>query len=189
MKDQDSNGGPILKRIWIISLVVGAFGCSDRLADMQQACSGTWELESRTMVDGSVLRSPQLQGTIHWEPIDSRKAHVSVTMVNNANEKQVLDHSLSTYEISTSAITRKRHVLIQRGYRDREGASLSHYIRGKTEKGKASIEGAKVIYFHAAKGETGVEKGGEEGFKQVYAGDVMTSTYTDGFIDNWRRIQ
>jgi hypothetical protein len=179
----------MLKKIWIIVLVAGAFGCSDRLADMQQACEGTWQLESRTMADGSVMRAPQVQGTIHWEPIDSRKAHVAVTIVQNEEGKHVLDHSLSTYEISTSAITRKRHALIQRGYRDREGAPLSHYVRAKTEKGKASVEGAEVTYFHAAKGETGVEKSGDEGFKQVYAGDVMTSTYTDAFTDKWRRVQ
>jgi len=176
-------------KIWILALVAGVFGCSDRLAEMQQACSGTWELESRTLADGSMVRSPEIQGSIHWEPIDSRKAHVSITVVQNTSGKQILDHSLNTFEISTSAITRKRHVLIQRGYRDREGAPLSHYIRAKTAKGKASVEGAEVTYFHAAKGETGVEKGGDEGFKQVYSGDVMTSTYTDGFTDKWRRLQ
>ena len=179
----------MLKITLILALAVTAMGCGDRLADMQQACAGTWELESRTLPDGSVISAPQIQGTIHWEPIDSRKAHVSLTLVQNDEGKQILDHSLSTYEISTSAITRKRHVLIQRGYRDREGSAISHYIRAKTEKGKASVEGADVTYFHAAKGETGVEKGGDEGFKQVYAGNMMTSTYTDGFTDKWRRIQ
>ena len=179
----------MLRRIWILLLVAGAFGCSDRLAEMQQACAGTWNLESRTLADGSTIGPPRIQGTIHWEPIDSRKAHVSLTLVQNNDDKQVLDHSLSTYEISTSAITRKRHVLFQRGYRDREGAPLSNYIRGKTEKGKATVEGNSITFFHAAKGETGVEKGGGVGFTQVYTGDVMITTYTDGFTDTWRRVQ
>ena len=177
------------KRIWVLALLAGAFGCSDRLADMQNACAGTWQLESRTLPDGSTLAPPAVQGTIHWEPIDSRKAHVSVTVVQNSGGHQVIDHSLSTYEISTSAITRKRHALVQRGYREREGSPLSHYIRAKTEKGKASVAGDEITFFHAAKGETGVEKSGDEGFKQVYAGGVMTSTYTDGFTDKWRRVQ
>ena len=177
------------KKIWMLALAATTLSCSDRLADMQTACAGTWELVSRTLPDGSEIRAPRIQGTIHWEPIDSRKAHVSLTIVQNEGEKQVLDHALSLYEISTSAITRKRHVLLQRGYRDRDGAPISHYIRAKTEKGKASVEGANVIYFHAAKGETGVEKGGDEGFKQVYAGNTMMSTYTDGFSDTWKRVQ
>ena len=179
----------MIRSIWILAVVAGAFGCSDRLADMQKACSGTWQLESRTLADGSTIGSPQIQGTLHWEPIDSRKAHVSLTLVQNDGGKQVFDHSLSTYEISTSAITRKRHALIQRGYRAREGAPFSHYARAKTEKGKASVEGNEIIFFHAAKSETGVEKGGDEGFTQVYSGDVMTASYSDGFTDTWRRAQ
>jgi hypothetical protein len=179
----------MLRRIWICALLAGTLGCSDRLADMQTACAGTWQLESRMLANGSTLRPPQVQGTIHWEPIDSRKAHVSVTLVQNTGNHQVMDHSLSTYEISTSAITRKRHALVQRGYREREGIPLSHYVRAKTEKGKASVEADEVTFFHAAKGETGVEKGGDDGFKQVYAGSVMTATYTEGFTDTWRRVQ
>ena len=178
----------MLRKICLFVLLAGSLGCSDRLADMQSACEGTWTLESRTLEDGSVLRPPAVQGTINWAPIDSRKAHVSVTLVNNQGKQQIMDHSLSTYEISTSAITRKRHALIQRGYREREGHPLSHYIRAKTEKGKASVEGDTVTYFHAAKGETGVEKGGEEGFRQVYDGDVMTASYSGGFTDTWRRV-
>ena len=177
------------RKIWILVLVAGTFGCSDRLADMQKACSGTWQLESRKLADGSTIGSPQIQGSMHWEPIDSRKAHVSLTVVREDGDKQILDHSLSTYEISTSAITRKRHALIQRGYRDRVGSPLAHYARAKTEKGKASVEGNEITFFHAAKSETGVEKGGDEGFTQVYSGDVMTATYTDGFTDTWRRVQ
>ena len=177
------------RKIWILVLVAGAFGCSDRLADMQKACSGTWQLESRKLADGSTIGSPQIQGSMHWEPIDSRKAHVSLTVVREDGDKQILDHSLSTYEISTSAITRKRHALIQRGYRDRVGSPLAHYARAKTEKGKASVEGNEITFFHAAKSETGVEKGGDEGFTQVYSGDVMTATYTGGFTDTWRRVQ
>ncbi len=179
----------MIRRIWILALVAGAFGCSDRLADMQKACSGTWQLESRKLANGSTISSPQIQGSIHWEPIDSRKAEVTLTVVQEDGGKQILDHSLSTYEISTSAITRKRHALVQRGYRDRVGSPLAHYARAKTEKGKASVEGNEITFFHAAKSETGVEKGGDEGFKQVYSGDVMTATYTDGFTDTWRRIQ
>ncbi len=179
----------MLRRIWICALAVGALGCSDRLADMQAACTGTWQLELRTMADGSEIRPPLIQGAIHWEPIDSRKAHISVTLVQNSGDHQVFDHSLSTYEISTSAITRKRHALIQRGYREREGSPLSHYVRGKTEKGKASVEGDEITFFHAAKGETGVEKGGDEGFTQVFSGEVMTARYSNGFRDTWRRIQ
>jgi len=177
------------KKLLTFALIFGSLGCSDRLADMQQACAGTWQLDSRTLADGSTLRPPQVQGTIHWEPIDSRKAHVSVTLVQNGEGQQVFDHSLSTYEISTSAITRKRHALIQRGYREREGSPLSHYVRAKTEKGKASVEGNEITFFHAAKGETGVEKGGDQGFRQVFSGDVMTSSYSDAFTDTWRRVQ
>ena len=179
----------MIKRICVFVLLTGALGCSDRLADMQAACAGTWQLETRMLADGSMIRPPLVQGTIHWEPIDSRKAHVSVTVVQNNGDHQVMDHSLSTYEISTSAITRKRHALVQRGYREREGAPLSHYIRAKTEKGKASVEGDEVTFFHAAKGETGVEKGGDEGFRQIYASGVMTSIYSNGFTDTWRRLQ
>lgn len=178
----------MVRRVLLFVTLAGALGCSDRLAEMQAACAGTWRLESRALANGNTLSPPAIQGTIHWEPIDSRKAHVSVTVVRNEDGNQIMDHSLSTYEISTSAITRKRHALIQRGYREREGSPLSHYIRAKTEKGKATVEGDEITYFHAAKGETGVEKGGDEGFKQVYQGDVMMSTYSGAFTDTWRRI-
>ena len=179
----------MLRRLAICVLTIGVCACSDRLAEMQSVCTGTWQLEVRTLPDGSTIRPPQINGSFHWEPIDSRKAHVSLTLLTEEDDKQVLDHSLSTYEISTSAITRKRRVLIQRGYRDRVGNPLSHYIRGRTAKGKASVDGNEITFFHAAKGETGVDKGNDQGFKQVYSGDVMTASYTNGWTDTWRRIR
>jgi hypothetical protein len=172
----------------VVALLATA-GCSDRLSQMQDACKGTWALASRELADGRTLSSPAIEGVMHWEPIDARKAHVSMTLVRNAGEKQTVDHAVSTFEISTSAITRKRHALVQRGYRDREGATLSHYVRAKTEKGKASIEDGQITYHHAAKDAFGGTLVGDDGFTEVFGDGVMTATYTDAFKDTWRRIK
>ncbi len=171
---------------FIIALLM-ATGCSDRLSQMQDACKGTWALDSRELADGRTIRPPAIEGLMHWNPIDARKAHVSVTVIQNREDKQIFDYAASTYEISTSAITRKRHALVQRGYRDREG--LSHYVRAKTEKGKASIEDGKITYHHAKKDAAGGTLPGDDGYTEVFGDGVMTATYTDTFKDTWRRIQ
>lgn len=180
----------MLKRTMVSVLtLVAAMGCSDRLSQMQDACRGTWELASRELADGRTISPPMIEGVMHWEPIDARKAHVSMTVVREDGGKQMVDHAASTYEISTSAITRKRHALIQRGYRDREGATLSHYVRGKTEKGKASIEGGQITYHHAAKDVAGGTLPGDDGYTEIFGDGVMTATYADTFKDTWRRIK
>ncbi len=181
-----------MRNAWLaLAIFLVAAGCSDQLEVMQRTCSGTWNLVSREYADGRRLTPPQIRGTIHWEPIDARKAHVSVTLIKDGQEgeREKLDHAASTYEISTSAITRKRHVLIQRGYRDREGAPFSHYTRGKTEKGKASLEDGRVKFFHAAQDvEEGRPLPPDTGFHQTFEGDRMTIRYTDEFTDTYQRV-
>ena len=177
------------KAIVMAALLVGTAGCGDRLGEMQNACRGTWQLESRQLANGTTLRDPAIRGVLNWEPIDARKAHVSLTVVREQEGKQLFDHALSTYEISTSAITRKRHVLIQRGYRDREGAPLSQYIRAKTEKGKASIKDGEISFRHAAIDAAGSSLPGDTGYSEVFKGDVMIANYADSFTDTWRRIK
>lgn len=173
--------------VFAVALLATA-GCSDRLSQMQDACKGTWTLASRELADGRTLSPPAIEGIMHWEPIDARKAHVSVTLIRSG-EKQIVDYAVSTYEISTSAITRKRHALVQRGYRDREGNTLSHYVRAKTEKGKASIEDGKITYHHAAKDASGGTLPGDDGYTEVFGDGVMIATYTDTFKDTWQRIK
>jgi hypothetical protein len=95
--------------------------CQDRLAYLQGTCRGTWELESREMADGTVLRPPDIVGVMYWEPIDARKAHVATTIIVKGDNYR-MDHSASTYEVSTSAITRKRHFLRRRGIVRRRSA-------------------------------------------------------------------
>ena len=96
-----------------------ALGCSDRLAHMQEQLAGKWELESRTLPDGTVLRKPEVSGVFSWQPIDSRKAHVTLNMLvdKGGEEPRTFDFAASKYEISTSAITRSRYLLIRQGYR------------------------------------------------------------------------
>ena len=180
-----------MRNIMIVAAVVlvTTAGCSDRLSQMQNACKGTWVLDSRELADGRTIQPPAIEGVMNWEPIDARKAHVSVTLVQNREDKQIVDYAVSTYEISTSAITRKRHTLIQRGYRDREGATLSHYARAKTEKGKASIENGEITYHHAAKDASGGTLPGDDGYTEVFGDGVMTATYTGTFKDIWHRIE
>lgn len=175
--------------VMAVGLALAVTACSDRLSQMQDKCNGTWTLESREMADGTRMTPPAVWGIIEWEPIDARKAHVTVTMVQDNAGEQIIDYAASTYEISTSAITRKRHALVQRGYRDREGSPLSHYIRGKTEKGKASIENGTITFHHAAKDAAGGALPGDEGYTQVYEGETMTAAYSGKFTDTWRRVR
>ena len=163
-------------------------GCSNRLAEMQSACGGTWMLVSREMADGSVILPPAISGTMYWHPIDARKAHVSMMVSLDKPDRQIMDHAGSVYEISTSAITRKRHSLIQRGYRGQEGSPFSHYNRAKTAKGKASLENGEVRFYHAAKDLSGQESTEEIGFTQIYKDGRMTAVYTGVFTDTWQRI-
>ena len=159
-------------------LIAGMSGCSDRLAEIQQKLQGSWVLESRRLADGQMLTSPRVSGVLSWVPIDSRKAHVTVNVLVNEGDgvPRTFDYAASTYEISTSAITRNRHVLIRQGYRSSAAAPITVYPKARTAKGKISVEDGVVKISH------------EEGFSQVFESDTMTSTFTDTFTDTWRRV-
>ncbi len=173
----------------LFAALVVQSGCTDRLAQMQAVCQGTWVLQSRELPDGRILRPPQIQGSMAWVPIDSRKAHVvvSVAVEPRDGQRRMVDYAASVYEISTSAITRKRHMLIRQGYRASSLLPFSSYLRAKTAKGKITAEGAEIRMSHTAEDET---RGGtpRETFAQVYKDGQMVATYTDTFTDTWERV-
>ena len=172
-------------RRWAVIMGLGLLvtavvpGCSDRLADMQEQLQGTWVLESRELPDGTSLRGAQISGVMSWVSIDSRKAHVTLNLLINkgASGDRTFDYAASTYEISTSAVTRKRHLLIRQGYRSSAEAPITVYPKGKTAKGKISADGQSVRLSH------------EDGFTQQFDGDTMVSTYPDQFKDTWKRLR
>ncbi len=172
-------------RRWVAAglglLVMGiGSGCSDRLADMQEQLSGTWILESRQLPDGTLIQSPLISGAFSWVPIDSRKAHVSLNVFLDEGDRfpRTFDYASSTYEVSTSAITRKRHLLIRQGYRSSAETPLSDYPKAKTAKGKISMEEAGIIKISH-----------ERGFYQEFKGDTMIAAFPGVFRDTWKRTK
>lgn len=156
-----------------------ALGCSDRLAHMQEQLAGKWILESRTLPDGTVLRKPEVSGVFSWQPIDSRKAHVTLNMLvdSGGEEPRTFDFAASKYEISTSAITRSRYLLIRQGYRSSFDAPITVYHKAKVEKGKITLEDGLVRITH------------ERGYSEEFRGDQMVASFPDVFVDKWKRVQ
>lgn len=156
-----------------------ALGCSDRLAHMQEQLAGKWILESRTLPDGTVLRKPEVSGVFSWQPIDSRKAHVTLNMLvdSGGEEPRTFDFAASKYEISTSAITRSRYLLIRQGYRSSFDAPITVYHKAKVEKGKITLEDGLVRISH------------ERGYSEEFRGDQMVASFPDVFVDKWKRVQ
>jgi hypothetical protein len=154
-------------------------GCGDRLATMQEQLAGTWVLESRELPDGSRLAPPSISGALTWLPIDSRKAHVTlnVQMDQGGDAQRTFDFAASKYEISTSAITRSRYLLIRQGYRSSAATPLSLYTKAKSAKGKISLE------------ETGIKITHERGYSESFVGDEMTASFPGVFTDTWRRVR
>jgi hypothetical protein len=153
-------------------------GCGDRLAEMQAKLSGTWVLQSRQLADGSVLRPPHIQGAMSWVPVNSRKAHVTLNMLEDAHEKSPrrFNYAASTYEISTSAITQARYVLIRQGYRSSAHSPISIYPKAKKEKGKITVANGGIEISHDAQA-------------WVFQGNTMTAAYKNAWTDTWARVQ
>ena len=177
--------GPHLLRILVLAVTL--VSCQDRLAFVQRTCQGTWELQSRELSDGTILLPPDIFGSMHWKPIDQRKAHVSLLIIVEGEDYR-LDHSASTYEVSTSAITRKRHFLIKRGYRQAE-IGLQSYSVEKTRKGKLSIEeDDSIVMTHLATPDDASRSSDQVGFKQIFQGDTMIASYQEAFKDTWKKV-
>lgn len=154
-------------------------GCSDRLAEMQGRFEGTWVLESRELPNGTLYRAPQVQGNLSWTPIDSRKAYVSLYVLEEGAREETprtFNLASNTYEISTSAITRKRHLMIRQGYRSSARLPITVYNKARTSKGKISVTDGAITISH------------DDGFSQVFDGDRMVSIYPGAFTDTWKRL-
>ncbi len=178
----------VVPGIGLLMIAVG-FGCTDRLAQMQRACQGTWVLKSRQLPDGTLLSFPQIQGVMSWVPIDSRKAHVTVNVLVEGvgRTSRRFDYAASTYEISTSAITRKRHLLIRQGYRASANMPVAVYSIAKTAKGKVTVEDEGIRFYHAAElGKQNTPQG--EGFSQLFRGGAMVASYPGAFTDTWEKV-
>lgn len=170
-----------MRRIPLVIVLCGlalCLGCADRLASMQDLVKGTWSLQARRMPDGKVLAPPHIFGLLQWSPVDSRTAHVTLDVrVSPEGGEGAFDHSASTCEISTSAITRKRHMLIRRGYKSSSQEPIVYYNKERSFKGKVSVEGDHFVISH------------EEGQTQSFQGDTMTSIVSGGFVDTWKRMR
>ena len=169
-------------RLMFVILMVSAglaLGCSDRLAQMQEQLAGTWELESRLLPDGTVLRKPEVSGVFSWQPIDSRKAHVTLNMLVDAGgeKPRTFNFAASKYEISTSAITRSRYLLFRQGYRSSSEAPITIYHKAKVEKGKITLEDGLILITH------------ERGYSEEFRGDQMVGSFPDVFVDTWKRVR
>ena len=153
-------------------------GCGDRLAEIQTQLAGTWVLQSRQLVDGSVLRPPYIQGAISWVPGSSRKAHVTLNLLESANiqSPRRFNYAASTYEISTSAITQARYVLIRQGYRSSAKSPISVYPKAKKTKGKITVGSAGLEISHDSQ-------------DWVFQGNTMTASYENAWTDTWARVQ
>ena len=168
-----------MKRLMIFLLFAFATqGCSDRLSDMQTQLAGTWLLQNRQLQDGTVLRAPQIKGALFWEPISSRKAHIALNLLEDLQDgtPRRFNYAASTYEISTSAITRARYVLVRQGYRSSAEAPMSIYPKGKTVKGKITVEGDKIEIAHDDR-------------QWVFRGNTLTTSYNGAWVDTWTRVQ
>lgn len=159
-------------------LVVLTSGCSDRLADIQHRMEGTWVLESRQLRDGTVLRPPQIAGAITWVPIDSRKAHVSLNVFQSAEDRSDnrFNYAGCTYEISTSAITQARYVLVRQGYRSSAEAPFTVYPKAKSAKGKITVGGQEVEIAH-------------DDQRWVFQNNTLTASYEGSWVDTWKRVE
>jgi len=168
-----------MKRLLIFLLAVFVMqGCSDRLSDMQQQLEGTWILQKRELQDGTVLTASHLKGAMFWEPVSSRKALVTLNLLEDLKDgtPRRFNYAASTYEISTSAITRARHILVRQGYRSSAEAPFSIYPKGKKVKGKITVEGNKIEISHDAR-------------QWVFEGNTMTASYDGAWVDTWTRMQ
>ena len=170
-----------MRRIFIAATALGltlSVACADRLASMQEMVKGTWALQSRRMADGTTLAPPRIFGLLRWSPVDSRTAHVTLdVLVWPEGEARTFEHSAATCEISTSAITKKRHLLLREGYRSSSEEPIVYYNKERSFKGKVSVEGDQFSISH------------EEGQTQVFKGDILTTTVPGGFVDTWKRVR
>ena len=158
-------------------------GCADRLASIQEGCKGTWQLATRELPDGTILRPPSVRGAICWIPIDSRKEHVTASVEIGASGQaaRTFDYASSVYEVSTSAASKKRHLLIRQGYRlSAAVGSFATYAKEKTAKGKVSLEDGRIRMSHEGRDEKGRGVSSAKGFYQVYNDDTMTASFTGG---------
>jgi hypothetical protein len=162
----------------LVILLLWGLGCGDRLAEMQTQLAGTWVLQSRQLSDGSVLRPPYIQGAISWVPVSSRKAHVTLNILESATPQSPrrFNYAASTYEISTSAITQARYVLIRQGYRSSAESPISVYPKDKKTKGKITVGSGGIEISH-------------DNQDWSFQGNTMTASYDNTWTDTWSRIQ
>lgn len=153
-------------------------GCSDRLADIQHRMEGTWVLASRQLQDGTTLRPPQIEGAITWVPINSRQAHVTLNILENSQSDthRRFNYAGCTYEISTSAITQSRYVLIRQGYRSSAEAPFSIYPKAHKSKGKITVGAQDVEIAH-------------DDQTWIFQDNTLTASYDGAWVDTWKRTQ
>jgi hypothetical protein len=121
-----------------------------------------------------------------WVQLDDSRAHITLWVKTDTGRNK-LDYAASVYEISTSAITRSRHLLVRRGYRPIEEVPLSIYGRARKTRGVIKLLGDGVKIIHEPEEKT--PGGTGESFTQTFQGDVMTASYSGAFTDTWRRIR
>ncbi len=107
-------------------------------------------------------------------------------MKGPAGEVESFDHAASVYELSTSAVMRKRHLLVRKV----PGLAREHGYRVSTIerklKGKASLLNGTITFSHTR--EEGTAGREVAGFLQVFRPGVMEASYPGAFRDVWSKV-
>jgi hypothetical protein len=132
---------------------------------------GTYQLISRKLPDGTMLKPPDIMGFI-----TSTKTHRNVNIVQkDATGKFTSTSYVVTYKLTA---TEYSETLLFRIFNDQIGGKdIVYDLSGKTQSVPVKLEGGRIQFKSPFNPPT-----------VVYEGDKMTATLEGQFVDSWEKV-
>ena len=158
----------------LIALFLGVVALSAAAPAAAQSSSieGTWELVSRTLPDGQIVKNPDIQGVLNLVG-----GYRNINVLFRTPDGSWGSYSaVASYKISSNRYTETLHFVVAKGLTPDN--TTNYDVPGVTKSSSIETTGGRVRI--------------QPPFDPpiwVFEGDTLTATLEGAFVDSWRRVK
>jgi hypothetical protein len=160
------------KNTFLLIVVMVAISVAAPAVAQNSAIEGTWELMSRTLPDGQIVRKPDIQGVLNFAG-----GYRNINVLFRTPDGSWGSYSaVASYKISSNRYTETLHFVVVKGLTpDNE---TKYDVPGATNSSAVERRG-KIVRIQPPFDPPTWE----------FEGDTLTATLDGAFVDSWRRVR
>jgi hypothetical protein len=159
-------------RLIALFVALVAWSAAAPVGAQSSSIEGTWELVSRTLPDGQVVKHPDIQGVLNFAG-----GYRNINLLFRAPDGSWGSYSaVASYKISSNRYRETLHFVVAKGLTPDNATNYD--VPGVTKSSPIERKGGRVQIQPPFDPPT-----------WVFEGDSLTATLEGAFVDSWRRVK